>query len=436
MHAQEAAPARARSRRIPARFYFLYKSEGNTDILMPLSGRQGDLLIAKRWFGLSLGTDALRLAYARFYLAFGRTRKPPRFFNVPQSVYDLRLGQINQPRIWGIFGSLWRFGVGDSALAVRPHFERRGTLWFSRWRAHVPMQKGNELQDVDLSIWDIDGHVTFHPSSIIYRDPALLEEFNSLPARINHPDYIRWQEALLAFYRNFQAIINQIAYLVFLVLFSVAATVSLLLPLEIYGYRFAREGLAWVAANSGIGTWTDWLKVACFYCIGYFAFTTVLILDAATMRSSLLTVSNRFKDSWLDAFLFRMERRERRIEYGYRRGFFRRIWIAAQRLLAWTFYMVCLFTSLQVSYRPQLVDDAKALGDVWQLFAEQALLYVPVVFYWVGSKSLDADKQALVTPWILILLQLWMGLLVIRRIHRYWASTSSARLNEQVVERP
>jgi hypothetical protein len=196
--------------------------------------------------------------------------------------------------------------------------------------------------------------------------------------------------------------------------------------LEIYGYHFVRDALEAVAAATNLGTWTDWLKVACLYCIAYFAFTTTLILDAGTVRNSLLTLSNRFKDSWFDGVLFELERRERRIEFGYARGFFRRIRIAAQRLVAWTFYMVCLFTSLQVSYRPQLLDDRNALSDVWQVFAEQALLYVPVVFYYVGRKSLDVQKLELVTPWILILLQFWMGLLVIRRIHRFWAATAAA----------
>ena len=69
----------------------------------------------------------------------------------------------------------------------------------------------------------------------------------------------------------------------------------------------------------------------------------------------------------------------------------------------------------------------KALGDVWQVFAEQALLYVPVIFYYVGRKSLDPEKLALVSPGMLLLLQLSMGLLVIRRIHRFWASTAAAK---------
>src|SRR5262245_8475632 len=84
-----------------------------------------------------------------------------------------------------------------------------GQLWFVRWRAHLPVQQGDEIHDVDLHIWDKDGHVSFHQTSVIYRDPALLDERQGLPAKIPNPNYIRWHEALRALYRNFQTIINQ-----------------------------------------------------------------------------------------------------------------------------------------------------------------------------------------------------------------------------------
>jgi hypothetical protein len=411
----------------PARFYFLYRPVPGNELLLPLSGRVGELVLAKRWFGLTIDDDTQRLAYARFYLAFGRTRRPPRFVNVPRSVHDLRLDQITNQRMWGIFGSMWRFGVNDKTLAVRPRFERRGALWFVRWRAHLPVQQGNELHDVDLHIWDKDGHVSFHQTSVIYRDPALLDERQGLPAKLPNPNYIRWHEALRALYRNFQTIINQSAYLATTFLFVLATAVSLLFPLEIYGSTFVRDGLEVVSSTIGFGSWHGWLWAASLYCIGYFALTTLLILDAATARNALLTFSPRLKDSWLDGWLYTLVRREHRIENGYRRGFLRRIRTAAGRLVAWTVYIVCVFTALQTSYRPELAGNTKALSDVWQVFAEQALLYVPVVFYYVGKKSLDLEKLASVSPGILLLLQLSMGLLVIRRIHRFWASTAAAK---------
>jgi hypothetical protein len=384
----------------PARFYFLYRPVAGNELLLPLSGRVGDLVVAKRWFGLTIHDDAQRLAYARFYLAFGRTRRPPRFVNVPRSVHDLRLDQITNQRMWAIFGSMWRFGVNDRTLTVRPRFERRGSLWFSRWRAHLPVQQGNELHDVDLHIWDTDGHISFHQTSVIYRDPALLDERQGLPAKIPNPNYIRWHEALRALYRNFQTIINQTAYLATTLLFVLATAVSLLFPLEIFGWTFVREGLDAASLTAGIGSWHWWLWAASLYCIAYFALTTLLVLDATTVRNSLLTIGPRLKDSWLDGLLYRLALRERRIENGYRRGFFRRVRTAAARLAAWTVYIVCVFTSLQASYRPALVGT-RALGDVWQVFLEQALLYVPVVFYYVGRKSLDPEKTALVSFGIL-----------------------------------
>ena len=144
------------------------------------------------------------------------------------------------------------------------------------------------------------------------------------------------------------------------------------------------------------------------------------------MRNALLTWSPRFKNSSIDELLYAQIIKGRRSENGYRRGLMRRIRTAVSLLVIWTGYIICVFTSLQVSVRPQLTEDAKALGDVLQVFAEQALLYVPVVFYYVGRKSLDPHKLVLVSPWILVLLQLSMGLLVIRRIHRFWTSSAAA----------
>jgi hypothetical protein len=88
-----------------------------------------------------------------------------------------------------------------------------------------------------------------------------------------------------------------------------------------------------------------------------------------------------------------------------------------------------VFTSLQISFRPQLLAEVKVLVDVIQVFAEQALLYIPVVFYYVGRKSLDKEKLVHVASEVMIAFQLIMGLLVIRRVHRFWASTAGTRLS-------
>src|SRR6185295_519015 len=157
-----------------------------------------------------------------------------------------------------------------------------------------------------------------------------------------------------------------------------------------------------LSGATGMGSWKDWLGIASIYCIGYFVLTTVLVLDLETLRSALLTWSPRFKESRLNELLFSIAQRSRRFENGYTRGFFRRIWVAATRLVLWTLYIVCVFTSLQVSVRPQLATDFKALKDVTQVFGEQAFLYVPVVFYYVGRTSLEPEKIALVSFWILV----------------------------------
>jgi hypothetical protein len=63
-----------------------------------------------------------------------------------------------------------------------------------------------------------------------------------------------------------------------------------------------------------------------------------------------------------------------------------------------------------------------------QVFGEQALLYIPVIFYYVGRKSLDPARLTFIAREIMISFQLIMGLLVIRRVHRFWASTAASRL--------
>ena len=412
---------------VPATFYFLYKAGVGDEILIPLTGGEGDLLLAKRWLGLSLQDDEQRLHYVRFYQAFARTKRPPEFRNVPRSLHELSFDKpVTEQRMWGIYGAMWRFLVNDKTLAVRVHFEPRGLHWRARQRAHLPMQFGNELHDVDLKIWDRDGHVTYNKTGLIYRDAALAEKGEGRPGTIGRPRYVRRSEGLLAFYRNFRTSINQALYLLATTLFLIATAIGLLFPLEIWGIVVVRPALEQAAALTGLGNWATWLMAACLYCIGYFVFTTLLILDLETLRDALLTWSTKFKGSALEEFLYAQIVKGRRVENGYRRGFLRRMRVAATWLVVWTAYIVCTFTSLQVSFRPWLADNAKMLGDVLQVFAEQAALYVPVVFYYVGRKSLEPERLVLVSFWVLVAFQLIMGLLVIRRIHRFWASTARA----------
>jgi hypothetical protein len=416
-------------------FYFLFRDHDG--VLIPLTGGEGDVLLANRWLGLTLKDDAARLDYARFYYAFALTESPPHFRNIPRHLRELRFsGPVTEKQIWGIYGATWRFLVDPVALAMRIHFEPRGVFWRARQRAHLPMQFGSDLCDVDLKIWDRDGHITYHKTALIYRDDALAAEPNDRPGKIGRPRYISRREWLRTLFRNLRSGLVQLAYLAILAILLVASAVALALPLDLWGVSVLRILLDLGAGIAGIPEWKDWLGPASAYCIAYFALTTLLVLDIETVRNALLTWSPWFRRSALNEFLYSMIVRGRIVENGYRRGLWRRLRTAATWLVIWTVYLVCVFTSLQTSIRPELANDPRKLSDVMQVFGEQALLYIPVVFYYVGRKSLDPEKVALVSFWVLVGLQLTMGLLVIRRIHRYWASTASARVNEQVFRDP
>ena len=414
-----------------ATFYFLFRVVDDDEVLIPLTGGEGDMLLAKRCFGLSLRDDAERLAYARFYCGFALTGAPSGFHNVPRNVSELRFAsRPAEKQIWGVYGAMWRFLIDTVTLGVRVHFEPRGSFWRARHRAHLPMQFGSNLFDVDLKIWDRDGHITYSKTGLMYRDAALAEEAPERVHKIGRPRYVSRREWFFALYRNFKVAINQAAYLVTIALFLIASAIALAFPMQAIGYEIIRTPLEIVAGATGVGSWATWLGIASLYCIAYFVLTTLVILDVETLRNALLTWSPRFKTSWLNEFLYKIVVRRHRVENGYQRSFMRRVRGAVTWLIVWTGYLVCVFASLQASFRPPLAEDARALTDVIHVFAEQALLYIPVVFYYVGRKSLDPGKVALVSAGVLIAFQLIMGLLVIRRIHRFWASTRTVQVEQ------
>ncbi len=413
--------------RTPEVFYFLFRPVD--EALIPLAGGVGDILLAKRWLGLDLADDAMRMRYARLYCGFAKTERPPQFHNAPEKLSDLRFKHpVTEQRIWGIYGAMWRYLVDATTLEIRAHFESRGAFWRERYRAHLPMQSGCDLYDVDLKIWKHDGHVTYRKTGLIYRDDALSEEPPLRQGRIPCPSYVRRGEWLLTIYRNIKTAINQALYLLAFVLLCVASVVALAFPLEIWGITFARTTLEAAATTVGWGTWTAWLGAACLYCILYFVLTTLLVLDVDTLRNAMLTWSPRFKGSRLDGLLYAIVIKRNQAQSGYGRGLFRKLRAALWWLVFWTSYHVLVFTSLQASLRPRLLADARALLDVMLLFAEQAMLYIPVVFYYVGRKSLDPTKLELLHWWVLVAFQLIMGLLVIRRIHRFWASNRDSQM--------
>ncbi len=421
----------------PASFYFLFRVVDDDEVLIPLTGGEGDILLAKRWLGLSLRDDADRLDYARFYCGFARTGKPSGFHNIPRRVAELRFADRSEEKqIWGVYGAMWRFVADTPTLEVRVHFEPRGSFWRARHRAHLPIQFGTDLFDVDLKIWNRDGRISYNKTGLMYRDSALAEEPSERVGKIGRPRYVARKEWLLTLYQNLKGAINQAAYLVAIALFVIASAVGLAFPIEIFGYPIVSAPLEVVAGVTGIGDWTTWLTIASFYCVTYFVLTTLLILDVETLRNALLTWSPRFRNSSLNEFLYGIIVKRHLVENGYQRSFMRRVRGAISWLIVWTVYLICVFASLQTSFRPRLAADPKALSDVVQVFAEQAVLYVPVVFYYVGRKSLDPAKVALVSFWILVAFQLIMGLLVIRRIHRFWASSRTVQVEQQGQTRP
>jgi hypothetical protein len=418
-----------------ATFFFLYKTIAGDEILIPLTGGEGDIVLAKHWLNLDLQSDEDLLQYARFYFAFAQTDRPPQYRNLPRKLSELRFSNpVSEQRMWGIYGALWRFLVNPTTMEIRVHFEPRGSFWRARHRAHLPMQFGTDLFDVDLNVWKVDGHASYRKTSLIYRDASLAEEPRVRPGRIGRPRYISRREWLLAKSQNLRTAIYQSVYLLFFAGFVVASTLALTLPLDLWGFPILKHLLGLLAGATSVD-WRPWLGIASIYCIAYFVLTTIFILDIETLRASLSAWSPRFRESRLNELLYSVVVRGRIVENGYRRGLMRRVRAAVTWLIVWTAYLVCVFTSLQASLRPQLADDPKSLADVMQVFAEQAALYIPVVFYYVGRKSLDPSKVALVSDGVLVALQLIMGLLVIRRIHRYWASTTASRLNEQIVHR-
>jgi hypothetical protein len=407
-------------------FYFLFKNVAGDEVLIPLTGDRGDILLANRWLNRRLDGDEQRLDYARFFYAFARTEVPPCFHNVPRRMAEVRFARpASETQIWGVYGAMWRFLDPARLLHVRVAFERRGLPWRTRHQAHLPLQIGNEIFDVDLKIWADDGQITYRKAELVYRDQALAAEPQERPGKIVLPRYVKWGERLVTLCENAKAHIYQAIYLATTSLFIVASAIALAVTASVWGQRL----LHLTAETIGFGNWATWLMIACFYCITYFALTTLLILDAEKVRNGLRMWSRRFAGSWIDQVLHGWILKRRRRDSGFRHDLWRRIVMAVFLLAFWTAYLVVVFTSLQVAFRPQLASDVQAMLEVMRVLAEQALLYIPLVFYYVGRKWVDAEKHALIAPGIMVTFQFMMGLLVIRRVHRFWAGTASSRLS-------
>jgi hypothetical protein len=203
----------------------------------------------------------------------------------------------------------------------------------------------------------------------------------------------------------------------------------LLFPLELFGISLMRSLLETVAALLPFTNWTTLLCASTIYCITYFVLTTFLILDTETIRSALLTMRPSWQGGVVDEWLHNISRRQNRSRKAQRLALWRRIILALAFLLFWSLYLVLVFTSLQASLVPASVATPEAMLKVVTIFVEQAALYVPVVVYYVGRSSLDPAKLALISYPLIAAFRLIIGLLVVRRIHRFWASTARSRLH-------
>jgi hypothetical protein len=168
------------------------------------------------------------------------------------------------------------------------------------------------------------------------------------------------------------------------------------------------------------------LGIACTYCILHFAATTFLTLDLERIRSSILTLKPSWSGGKLDEWLYKKARRQQMRDRAARSGILRRVGLAVTFLVTWLTYLVLIFTSLQLALRPQLLNEPGAIFQIITIFSQQALQYIPMVFYFLGRSSLDPSKRHFVDLAVLLFFQSAVGLLVIRRIHRFWSSTSRA----------
>lgn len=405
-------------------FYFLFRTTPGQQQFVPIAEGPGNLWLANRHLELSTHNDDLRAAYARFYFAFARTGRPPRFRHLPNTSDALRFREDCPPDVrLRAQGALWRFMDTATRSKLRIAFEKRGFLPTRiRYHAHAPVQYGTEIHDVDLNIWQSDGHITDTQYELVYASKDLAEEPKIRVGHLPIPRYVTRLEKWRARFRNFKAALNQLAYMVVMLVFGLSSLLAAGFVLDGFGYQMVRPVLETVAGTG----WPWLLRGLCIYCVLHFAATTFLTLDIDRIRSSVLTVRPSLSGSWVDELLYKAARRQMMRDRATRAGVVRRIVLAVTFLGTWLTYLVLVFTSLQLSLRPALSAEPGAVVQIITIFAQQAAQYIPMVFYFVGRSSLDPAKRHFVDLGVMLVFQAAVGLLVIRRIHRFWTSTSRA----------
>ena len=409
-----------------AEFRFLYRPHLGEDRLIPLANDRSNVLLANHWFDLKLRDDRERLAYVRFYYSFCRAEGRGQALNIAATIDDLGFAATATPEERAAaVGAIWRHLDERNRATLVVRFEEVGLYQWKRYRAYVPAQFGDTIYDIELKIWERNGHVTYNKSAPIYRSAAL--EGPTLPrlGKIHLPGYVDRFELLRFCFNKITATLGRVAYAVATLLFVLASVGSILFMLEVINFPVLRTLLGWVLGMPG---WEMLLRVMVLYCILYFVLTTTLVMDVDTMRDALHRWVPKIHGTFVDKILYDVSRKQHRAERGPKPSMWKRLLWAGFLLVFWSLYLIAIFTAFNSSLQHQSQPSPDRIFDVALLLFEQASLYVPMVVYYAGWSFLDPEKLILVDKFVLTGFRLLIGLLVIRRIHRFWAVTASPKL--------
>lgn len=410
-------------------FRFLFKPTVGDFQLLPLSNDRSNILLANRLFDLKIRDNRERLAYAHFYYGICRVEKRGEALNIPDSLDSVTLAPTaTTEQRANVFGALWRYLDPRAREILEVEFEERGAFQWTRHRAYVPAQLGDTLFDIELKIWQRSGHITYSKSMPIYASPALVGTPLPSLGKIPLPRYIRRGEKARYYYNKAMATLGQAAYAASTLLFVLASLVCVGFLLEFLDVPLVRLVLEQVGDLLGIGGWKAPLLLLTGYCIAYFVLTTTMVLDIDTVRGTLNRWVPKIAGTSLDNFLYDMSRKQHKSERAYKPPLWKRLLWSGFLLVFWSLYLVAIFTTLDACLQMHGEPNSDRMFDVALVLLEQALLYIPMVVYYAGRSFLDPEKL-LILNWVLLGgFRLIIGLLVVRRIHRFWAVTASPKL--------
>jgi hypothetical protein len=410
-------------------FQFLFKPSISDHQLVPLSNDRSNILLANRLFDLRVRDDRERLAYAHFYYGICKVEKAGEALNIPATIDHVRLSRTaTAEQRATVLGALWRFLDHRERKSLRVEFEERGLFQWTRHRAYVPAQLGDTLYDIELKIWQRSGHIAYSKTMPIYSSPALAGTPLPKLGKVPLPRYISRRERARLAVSKAIATLGRAAYGASTLLFVLASLVCVAFLFEALDFSLVRLALGQAASLVGIGTWKVPLLLLAGYCIAYFVFTTTLVLDIDTLRGTLHRWVPKIEGTSLDNLLYDLSRRQHRSERAYKPPLWKRLLWSGFLLLFWSLYLVAIFTTLDACLQDRAEPDTDRMFDVAVVLSEQALLYIPMVVYYAGRSFLDPEKLLILNWVVLGGFRLIIGLLVVRRIHRFWAVTASSKL--------